>query len=75
MIHFGKAPNEDKVLIEVSDADLVHLQAVLTAMPLTERRGEWPKIKELIETDPDLKEWLAGGTKWMNEKGGRHADV
>ena len=65
MIHFGKAPNEDKVVIEVSDGDLVSLQAVLSAMPLTERRGEWPKIKELIETDPDLCKHL--------RKGGRHA--
>ena len=64
MIHFGKAPNEDKVVIEVSDGDLVSLQAVLSAMPLTERRGEWPKIKELIETDPDLCKHL--------KKGGRH---
>lgn len=64
MIHFGKAPNEDKVVIEVSDGDLVSLQAVLSAMPLTERRGEWPKIKELIETDPDLCKHL--------RKGGRH---
>ena len=64
MIHFGKAPNEDKVVIEVSDGDLVSLQAVLSAMPLTECRGEWPKIKELIETDPDLCKHL--------KKGGRH---
>ena len=64
MIHFGKAPNEDKVVIEVSDGDLVSLQAVLSSMPLTERRGEWPKIKELIETDPDLNRYLKmGGTK------------
>ena len=64
MIHFGKVPNEDKVQIEVSEDDLRSLQAVLTAMPLTERRGEWPKIKELIETDPDLSKHLKmGGTK------------
>ena len=64
MIHFGKVPNEDKVQIEVSEDDLVSLRNVLTAMPLTERRGEWPKIKELIETDPDLCKHL--------KKGGRH---
>ena len=61
MIHFGKVPNEDKVQIEVSEEDLVSLRNVLTAMPLTERRGEWPKIKELIETDPELSRWLKGG--------------
>ena len=58
MIHFGKVPNEDTLKIEVSGDDLRSLQSVLTAMPLTERRGEWPKIKELIETDPDLNRYL-----------------
>ena len=38
MIHYGKDPHEDKVIIEVSDEDLLHLKNVLMAMPLPERR-------------------------------------
>ena len=68
MIHFGKVPNEDTVKIEVSEIDLISLREVLSAMPLTERRGEWPKVKELIETDPDLN-------KWLKQKRGRSDDV
>lgn len=68
MIHFGKVPNEDTVKIEVSEIDLISLREVLSAMPLTERRGEWPKVKELIETDPDLN-------KWLKQKRGRNDDV
>ena len=75
MIHFGKVPNEDKVIIEVSDIDLIHLQAVLTSMPLTERRGDWPKIKELIENDPELREWLRGGSKFNESREGGHYAV
>ena len=75
MIHFGKEPHEDKVKIEVSNEDLVHLQDVLTAMPLTERRGEFPKIKELLETDAELKEWLRGGSKYNDYIGGCHHAV
>ena len=57
MIHFGKSPNEDKVVIEVSDADLLHLKNVMEVMPLPERRHFYG-IKELIETDPDLNRHL-----------------
>ena len=47
MIHFGKSPNEDKVIIEVSEEDLLHLRNVLQTMPLPERRVFYG-IKELI---------------------------
>lgn len=57
MIHYGKSPNEDKVIIEVGEQDLLHLRNVLLAMPLPERRVFFG-IKELIETDPDLRRWL-----------------
>lgn len=57
MIHFGKAPNEDKVVIEVSEGDLLHLNNVLTAMPLPERRA-FHGIKELIETDENLRKYI-----------------
>ncbi|MBQ9705952.1 MAG: hypothetical protein IJV55_07205 [Paludibacteraceae bacterium] len=57
MIHFGKIPSEDKIVIEVSEQDLVHLHNVLLSMPLPERRAFYG-IKELIETDPDLRKHL-----------------
>ena len=57
MIHYGKSPNEDKVIIEVSEEDLLHLKNVLLAMPLPERRV-FHGVKELIETDPDLNRYL-----------------
>ena len=63
MIHYGKSPNEDKVIIEVSEEDLLHLKNVLLAMLLPERRV-FHGVKELIETDPDLNRYLKmGGTK------------
>ena len=58
MIHFGKVPNEDKVVIEVSDEDLLSLRNVLSSMPLPERRGQFSKIKQLLETDPDLRKYI-----------------
>lgn len=58
MIHFGKSPNEDKVIIEVSEEDLLHLRNVLQTMPLPERRVFYG-IKELIETDENLRKYLA----------------
>lgn len=67
MIHFGKAPNEDKVVIEVSDSDLLHLKNVMEVMPLPERRHFYG-IKELIETDPDLNRHLL-------MKGGNNASM
>lgn len=75
MIHYGKSPNEDKVIIEVGNEDLIHLRNVLTAMPLTERRGEFAEIKDLIESDPDLRAWLEHGEKYQNymsKEGGNH---
>ena len=57
MIHYGKAPNEDKVIIEVSDDDLLHLKNVLMAMPLPERRVFYG-IKELLETDQALRKYI-----------------
>lgn len=57
MIHYGKAPNEDKVIIEVSEGDLIHLKNVLLAMPLPERRV-FHGVKELLETDPDLRKYV-----------------
>lgn len=60
MIHFGKAPNEDKVVIEVSEGDLLHLKNVMDVMPLPERRHFYG-VKELIETDPDLNRYLKMG--------------
>ena len=58
MIHFGKSPNQDKVVIEVSNEDLVHLRNLLASAPMHERQGAFYKIKELIETDPDLNRHL-----------------
>lgn len=57
MIHYGKSPNEDKVIIEVSEGDLLHLKNVLLAMPLPERRV-FHGVKELIETDPSLRKYI-----------------
>ena len=57
MIHFGKDPHEDKVIIEVSDEDLLHLENVLMAMPLPERRV-FHGVKELLETDPSLCKYI-----------------
>lgn len=63
MIHYGKVPNEDKVVIEVSEQDLMHLKNVMDVMPLPERRHFYG-VKELIETDPDLNRYLQmGGRK------------
>lgn len=65
MIHYGKDPHEDKVIIEVSDEDLLHLKNVLVAMPLPERRV-FHGVKELLETDPSLRKYIdpqmKGGT-------------
>lgn len=58
MIHFGKIPSEDKIVIEVGEHDLVHLHNVLLSMPLPERRAFYG-IKELIETEPDLKKYIS----------------
>ena len=57
MIHFGKDPHEDKVIIEVSNEDLLHLKNVLMAMPLPERRV-FHGIKELLETDQALRKYI-----------------
>ena len=57
MIHFGKAPNEDKVIIEVGNEDLLHLKNVLMAMPLPERRV-FHGVKELLETDQALRKYI-----------------
>lgn len=66
MIHFGKAPNEDKVIIEVGNEDLLHLKKVLMAMPLPERRV-FHGIKELLETDQALRKYI---DPQMTRKGG-----
>ena len=57
MIHYGKAPNEDKVVIEVSEDDLLHLRNALLAMPLPERRVFYG-VKALIENDEDLRKYI-----------------
>jgi hypothetical protein len=57
MIHFGKDPHEDKVIIEVSNEDLLHLNNVLMSMPLPERRVFYG-VKELLETDPSLRKYI-----------------
>jgi hypothetical protein len=57
MIHYGKSPNEDKVVIEVSESDLLHLKNVLVAMPLPERRV-FHGVKELLETDQSLRKYI-----------------
>lgn len=57
MVHFGKAPAEDKIVIEVSGEDLPLLRNVMAAMPLPERRSFYG-IKELIESDPQLRHYL-----------------
>lgn len=56
MIHFGKAPNEAKVVIEVGDDDLAALYRALGSLPLPERR-KFFGIRELIEGDPELKRY------------------
>lgn len=66
MIHFGKVPNEDKVVIEVSEGDLMNLKNALTAMPLPERRV-FHGIKELLETDQALRKYI---DPQMQTKGG-----
>ena len=60
MIHYGKIPNEDNVILEVSEDDLGHLVNVLDVMPLPERR-HFHGVKELIETDPDLSRHIKMG--------------
>lgn len=57
MIHYGKVPNEDKVIIEVSEGDLLHLKNVLTAMPMPERHL-MHGLKELLETDQELRKYI-----------------
>ena len=57
MIHYGKDPHEDKVIIEVGDEDLLRLKNVLMAMPLPERRV-FHGVKELLETDPSLRKYI-----------------
>jgi len=57
MIHYGKVPNEDKVIIEVSEGDLLSLKNVLVAMPLPERRL-MHGLKELLETDQALRKYI-----------------
>lgn len=57
MIHYGKVPNEDRIVIEIGERDLVHLRNVLTAMPLPERRV-FHGVKELLETDKDLRKYI-----------------
>ena len=57
MIHFGKDPHEDKVIIEVGNEDLLYLNNVLMSMPLPERRIFYG-VKELLETDPSLRKYI-----------------
>jgi hypothetical protein len=66
MIHFGKVPNEDKVVIEVSEGDLMHLKNILQVMPLPERRAFYG-IKELVENDENLRKYI---DPLMQTKGG-----
>lgn len=56
MIHFGKAPNEAKVVIEVGEEDLSALYRALGSLPLPERR-KFFGIRELIDGDAELKRY------------------
>ena len=57
MIHFGKAPNEDKVVIEVSEEDLASLYKALGSLQLPERRC-FHGVRDLIGQDPDLRRYI-----------------
>ena len=74
MIHFGKCPNEDKVLIEVSDSDLSLLRDLLIGMPLP-AGSAFRSLKNMLDDDPDLCRHLLpeGEVSDKFERGRQHA--
>jgi hypothetical protein len=58
MLHFGKTPNEDKVIIEVSEESLNDLHEILLAAPLPQRRKELYALKALLEDDKELSSFI-----------------
>lgn len=57
MIHCGKLPNEDKIIIEVSGKDLLHLRNVLNAASLPERRA-FNGVKAVLEREKNLHKYI-----------------
>ena len=57
MIHCGKVPNEDKIIIEVSGKDLLHLRNVLDACSLPERRA-FNGVKTILEQEKCLHKYI-----------------
>ena len=57
MIHSGKVPNEDKIIIEVSGKDLLHLRNVLDAASLPERRA-FNCVRAMLEREKSLHKYI-----------------
>ena len=57
MIHCGKVPNEDKIIIEVSGKDLLHLRNMLDAGSLPERRV-FNDVKVVLEQEKSLHKYI-----------------
>jgi len=74
MIHFGKCPNEDKVLIEVSDSDLSQLRDLLIGMSLPVG-SPYHSLRTLLEENDDLRRHLLPPSETPSnfERGRQHA--
>ena len=57
MIHSGKVPNEDKIIIEVSGEDLAHLKNVLDAGSLPDRRV-FNSVRTMLEREKSLHKYM-----------------
>lgn len=57
MIHSGKVPNEDKIIIEVSGEDLAHLKNVLDAGSLPDRRA-FNSVRTMLEREKSLHKYM-----------------
>ena len=57
MIHCGKLPNEDKIIIEVSGKDLLHLRNVLDAGSLPDRRA-FNSVRAMLEREKSLHKYI-----------------
>ena len=57
MIHCGKVPNEDKIIIEVSGKDLLHLRNMLDAGSLPERRV-FNGVKVMMVFGETMTNWI-----------------
>lgn len=57
MIHSGKVPNEDKIIIEVSGKDLLHLRNVLDAGSLPDRRA-FNSVRTILEREKSLHKYI-----------------